>query len=161
MAVEFLRKTDIFWDQLDFSKAEIDIIAWKYTCCCWSKNSLLLGFGLPQDFVKLKKLIVKAVNAYVNERAGCWSPFDIIAIHKEGKTLLLNILSMPSIILSMNFNVVFVTKCFLFIFALCFTQKNIELWKLFLQLSKITSKQSLSFKRPISGIINWLHCPEI
>jgi putative endonuclease len=30
MAVEFLRKTDIlFWRQLDFSKAEIDIIAQK------------------------------------------------------------------------------------------------------------------------------------
>jgi hypothetical protein len=47
--VEFLRKTDIlFWNQLDFSKAEIDIIAQKKIhLLLLSKNSLL-RFGLPQ-----------------------------------------------------------------------------------------------------------------
>jgi Holliday junction resolvase-like predicted endonuclease len=40
---------------MDFSKAEIDIIAQKNTLAVVEVNSLLLEFGLPQDFVKPKK----------------------------------------------------------------------------------------------------------
>ena len=52
------------------------------------KTRSSLEFGLPQDFVKPKKiqLLLKAVNAYVNEKElDAEVRFDIIAIHKEGK----------------------------------------------------------------------------
>jgi putative endonuclease len=48
-----------------------------------------LEFGLPQDFVKPKKiqLLTKAIDAYVNqENLDLNVRFDIIAIHKEGKS---------------------------------------------------------------------------
>jgi len=48
-----------------------------------------LDFGLPQDFVKPKKiqLLVKAVNEYViSNDIDIEVRFDIIAVHKEGKS---------------------------------------------------------------------------
>jgi Holliday junction resolvase-like predicted endonuclease len=69
MAVDFFeRRIYYFGDQLDFSKAEIDIIAQKNTLAVEVKT-LLLEFGLPQDFVKPIQLLLKAVNAYVNEKS--------------------------------------------------------------------------------------------
>lgn len=88
LAVEFLEKNGykILDRNWRFQKAEIDIIA--------QKNSILavvevktrssIEFGLPQDFVKPKKiqLLVKAVNEYVVRKdLDVNVRFDIIAIH--------------------------------------------------------------------------------
>ena len=93
MAVEFLQKNgytilEINWT---FQKAEIDIIAKKESTLAVVevKTRSSLEFGLPQDFVKPKKiqLLVKAVNAYVSENdLEIDVRFDIIAIYKEGKS---------------------------------------------------------------------------
>ena len=51
-----------------------------------------MEFGLPQDFVKPKKiqLLVKAVDAFVNERdLDIEVRFDIIAINKEGNSFVI------------------------------------------------------------------------
>ena len=90
LAVDFLEKSgyEILDRNWRFQKAEIDIIAKKNTTLAIVevKTRSSLEFGLPQDFVKPKKiqLLVKAVNEYiitndldVNVR------FDIIAIHKN------------------------------------------------------------------------------
>jgi putative endonuclease len=65
---------------------------------CWSKPPSL-EFGLPQDFVKPKKiqLLVKAWRLCQWKDLDIDVRFDIIAIHKEGN-LLLNTLSMRFII---------------------------------------------------------------
>ena len=73
-----------------FQKAEIDIIAQKadILAIVEVKTRSSIDFGLPQDFVKPKKiqLLVKAVNEYVVSRDLDVSVrFDIIAINKEGK----------------------------------------------------------------------------
>jgi putative endonuclease len=73
-----------------FQKAEIDIIAKKDTVLAIVevKTRSTIDFGLPQDFVKPKKiqLLVKAVNEYVIQRnIQLDVRFDIIAIHKDGK----------------------------------------------------------------------------
>ncbi|TDE06652.1 YraN family protein [Flavobacterium hiemivividum] len=96
MAVEFLQKNgylilDINWT---FQKAEIDIIAIKENTLAIVevKTRSSLEFGLPQDFVKPKKiqLLVKAVNEYVNQKnLDLEVRFDIIAIHKEGKSFVI------------------------------------------------------------------------
>ena len=80
LAVEFLQKTgyDILETNYVFQKAEIDIIAQKDN----------IEFGLPQDFVKPKKiqLLVKAVNEYVvSNDLEVEVRFDIIAVYKDGK----------------------------------------------------------------------------
>ena len=52
------------------------------------KTRSSIEFGLPQDFVKSKKiqLLVKAVNAYVTENdLDLEIRFDIIAISKKGQ----------------------------------------------------------------------------
>jgi putative endonuclease len=92
MAVEFLLKDGytILETNWTFQKAEIDIIAQKENTLAIVevKTRSSLEFGLPQDFVKPKKiqLLLKAVNAYVNEKElDAEVRFDIIAIHKEGK----------------------------------------------------------------------------
>jgi putative endonuclease len=92
LAVEYLQKNgySILETNWVFQKAEIDIIAQKDSVLAIVevKTRSSIDFGLPQDFVKPKKiqLLVKAVNEYViasdldlNIR------FDIIAIQKEGK----------------------------------------------------------------------------
>jgi putative endonuclease len=93
MAVEFLRKEgyEILETNWTFQKAEIDIIAQKENILAIIevKTRSSLEFGLPQDFVKPKKiqLLVKAVNEYViSNDLDIEVRFDIIAVHKEGKS---------------------------------------------------------------------------
>jgi len=93
LAVDYLKKNgyiilDTNWT---FQKAEIDIIARTANTLAIVevKTRSSLDFGLPQDFVKPKKiqLLVKAVDAYVNAKdLDLEVRFDIIAIHKEGKS---------------------------------------------------------------------------
>lgn len=90
LAVEFLLKNDyvILHTNFVFQKAEIDIIAQKdnILAVVEVKTRSSLEFGLPQDFVKPKKiqLLVKAVNEYVIEnQLNVEVRFDIIAIHKD------------------------------------------------------------------------------
>ena len=71
-----------------FQKAEIDIIAQKENILAIVevKTRSTIDFGLPQDFVKPKKiqLLVKAVNEYViSKNLEVDVRFDIIAINKE------------------------------------------------------------------------------
>jgi len=72
-----------------FQKAEIDIIAQKENILAVIevKTRSSVDFGLPQDFVKPKKiqLLVKAVNEYVTVNdLDLEVRFDIIAIQKNG-----------------------------------------------------------------------------
>ena len=96
MAVEYLRKDgySVLETNWTFQKAEIDIIAQKgnILAVVEVKTRSSLEFGLPQDFVKPKKiqLLVKAVDAFVNQRnLDIEVRFDIIAIHKEGKSFVI------------------------------------------------------------------------
>ena len=96
MAVEFLQKAGyaIIETNWTFQKAEVDIIAQKENTLAIIevKTRTSLEFGLPQYFVKPKKiqLLTKAVDAYVNERdLDIEVRFDIIAIHKEGKSFVI------------------------------------------------------------------------
>lgn len=73
-----------------FQKAEIDIIAKKENILAVVevKTRSSIDFGLPQDFVKPKKiqLLVKAINEYViSNDLEVEVRFDIIALHREGK----------------------------------------------------------------------------
>lgn len=93
LAVEFLQKNGyaILETNWTFQKAEIDILATKegILAVVEVKTRSSLDFGLPQDFVKPKKiqLLVKAVDAYVNQKnLDIQVRFDIIAVHKEGKS---------------------------------------------------------------------------
>ncbi|MCI4443792.1 MAG: YraN family protein [Lentimicrobium sp.] len=93
LAVEFLQKNgyEILETNWTFQKAEIDIIAKKENILAIVevKTRSSLDFGLPQDFVKPKKiqLLVKAVNEYViSNNLDIEVRFDIIAVHKEGKS---------------------------------------------------------------------------
>jgi putative endonuclease len=93
LAVDYLKKNGykILNTNWTFQKAEIDIIAQieNTLAIVEVKTRSSLEFGLPQDAVKPKKiqLLVKAVNAYVTERnLDIDVRFDIIAIHKEGKS---------------------------------------------------------------------------
>ena len=93
LAVEFLRKNgyEILETNWTFQKAEVDIIAQKENTLAIIevKTRSSLNFGLPQDFVKPKKiqLLVKAVNEYViTHNLDVEVRFDIIAVHKEGKS---------------------------------------------------------------------------
>ena len=96
LAVEFLQKEGytILETNWTFQKAEIDIIAQKENILAIVevKTRSSLEFGLPQDFVKPKKiqLLVKAVNEYVIANdLDIDVRFDIIAIHKEGKSFVI------------------------------------------------------------------------
>jgi putative endonuclease len=96
MAVEFLRKNgyEIVETNWTFQKAEIDIIAknGNILAIIEVKTRSSIEFGLPQDFVKPKKiqLLVKAVDAYVTEKnLDIEVRFDIIAVHKEGKSFVI------------------------------------------------------------------------
>lgn len=96
LAVEHLRKEGykILDRNWTFQKAEIDIIAQKegVLAVIEVKTRSSLDFGSPQDFVKPKKiqLLVKAVNAYINDREIDFDVrFDIIAIHKNGETFVI------------------------------------------------------------------------
>ncbi len=90
LAVEFLQKNGyiILETNWTFQKAEIDIIAQKENILAVVevKTRSSIEFGLPQDFVKPKKiqLLVKAVNEYViSNDLDSNIRFDIIAIYKE------------------------------------------------------------------------------
>jgi putative endonuclease len=90
LAVDFLQKNgyDILETNWVFQKAEIDIIAQKDTILAIVevKTRSSIDFGLPQDFVKPKKiqLLVKAVNEYViSNDLDVEIRFDIIAVYKE------------------------------------------------------------------------------
>ena len=92
LAVEYLQKQGytILETNWVFLKAEIDIIAQKENILAVVevKTRSSLDFGLPQDFVKPKKiqLLVKAVNEYViAKNLDVEIRFDIIAIHNEAK----------------------------------------------------------------------------
>ena len=91
LAVDFLQKNgyEILETNWIFQKAEIDIIAQKGTILAVVevKTRSSLDFGLPQDFVKPKKiqLLLKAVNEYViSNELNVEVRFDIIAVHKDG-----------------------------------------------------------------------------
>jgi putative endonuclease len=92
LAVDFLQKNgyEILETNWTFQKAEIDIIAQKENILAIVevKTRSSIEFGLPQDFVKPKKiqLLVKAVNEYViSNDLDVEVRFDVIAIYKEGK----------------------------------------------------------------------------
>jgi putative endonuclease len=91
LAADFLQKNgyEILETNWVFQKAEIDIIAQKENILAVVevKTRSSIDFGLPQDFVKSKKiqLLVKAVNEYViSNELDVEVRFDIIAIHKDG-----------------------------------------------------------------------------
>ncbi|HLF52522.1 YraN family protein [Flavobacterium sp.] len=92
LAVEFLQKNGytIVETNWTFQKAEIDIIAKKANILAVVevKTRSSIDFGLPQDFVKPKKiqLLVKAINEYViSNDLEVEVRFDIIAIYKNEK----------------------------------------------------------------------------
>ena len=92
LAVEYLQKEGytILETNWIFQKAEIDILAQKDNTLAVVevKTRSSIDFGLPQDFVKPKKiqLLVKAVNAYIIENdLDLEVRFDIIAINKKGQ----------------------------------------------------------------------------
>ncbi len=89
-AVAYLQQNgyDILETNWTFQKAEIDIIAQKENTLAIVevKTRSSIEFGLPQDFVKPKKiqLLVKAVNEYViSNDLDVEVRFDIIAVYKE------------------------------------------------------------------------------
>jgi len=95
-AVKFLQDKGytILETNWTFQKAEIDILAQKEDTLAVVevKTRSSLEFGLPQDFVNPKKiqLLVKAVGAFVNKRnLDLNVRFDIIAIHKNDKTFVI------------------------------------------------------------------------
>jgi len=92
MAAEYLQKNGyaILQTNFVFQKAEIDIIAQKgnILAVVEVKTRSSLEFGLPQDFVKPKKigLLVKAINEYIIENdLDVDARFDIISVYKNGK----------------------------------------------------------------------------
>jgi putative endonuclease len=91
IAVDFLEKNgyEILETNWTFQKAEVDIIAQKgdLLAVIEVKTRSSLDYGLPQDFVKPKKiqLLVKAINEYVIANdLDVEVRFDIIAIHAIG-----------------------------------------------------------------------------
>jgi putative endonuclease len=96
LAVDFLEKNgyEIIETNWTFQKAEVDIIAKKDTILAVIevKTRSSLDYGLPQDFVKPKKiqLLVKAINEYVIANdLDVEVRFDIVAIHKENNEFIL------------------------------------------------------------------------
>jgi putative endonuclease len=92
LAVEYLIKDgyEILERNWKFQKAEIDIIALKdnILAIIEVKTRSSITFGLPQDFVKPKKirLLLAAVNAFVSEKDILYEVrLDIIAIFKDKK----------------------------------------------------------------------------
>lgn len=90
MAAEFLRKQgyEILHTNWMYQKAEIDIIARKENILAIVevKTRSSTEFGLPQEFVKPKKirLLVKAVNEYIEQNdLDAEARFDIISVYRE------------------------------------------------------------------------------
>lgn len=97
LAVAFLEENgyEILEVNWFFDKAEIDIIAQKGSTLAVVevKTRSRLEFGLPQEFVKPKKiqLLVKAINEYVTQKdLDLEVRFDIIAIHKVNKEFVID-----------------------------------------------------------------------
>lgn len=93
LAVEYLQKDNyqILQTNWVFQKAEIDILAQKgnVLAVVEVKTRSSIEFGLPQDFVKPKKiqLLVKAVNEYIIQNdLDVDVRFDIISVFKNNKT---------------------------------------------------------------------------
>ena len=93
LAVDFLKTNgyDILDTNWIFDKAEIDILAKKdaILAVVEVKTRSSLEFGLPQEFVKPKKiqLLVKAVNEYITQNdLEVEVRFDIISIYKDNGT---------------------------------------------------------------------------
>lgn len=93
LAVDFLKTNgyDILETNWIFDKAEIDILAKKdaILAVVEVKTRSSLEFGLPQEFVKPKKiqLLVKAVNEYITQNdLEVEVRFDIISIYKDNGT---------------------------------------------------------------------------
>ncbi len=96
LAVDFLEKNgyEILETNWTFQKAEVNIIAKKdaILAVIEVKTRSSLEYGLPQDFVKPKKiqLLVKAINEYVTQNdIDVDVRFDIVAIHKENNEFIL------------------------------------------------------------------------
>jgi putative endonuclease len=96
LAVEFLQNNgyEILETNWTFQKAEVDVIAKKedVLAIVEVKTRSSIDFGLPQDFVKPKKiqLLVKAVDEYVTQNDLDVSVrFDIIAIQKNGNEFII------------------------------------------------------------------------
>lgn len=96
LAVDYLEKNgyEILETNWTFQKAEVDIIAKKdaILAVIEVKTRSSLDYGLPQDFVKPKKiqLLVKAINEYVTQNGiDVDVRFDIMAIHKENNEFIL------------------------------------------------------------------------
>lgn len=92
LAVEFLQKENytILETNWTFGKAEVDIIARKeqILAVIEVKTRSSLEFGLPQEFVKPKKikLLTNAINEYViMNDLDVHVRFDIIAIYSQNK----------------------------------------------------------------------------
>lgn len=92
LAVDFLQNNgyEILETNWTFQKAEIDIIALKKNILAVVevKTRSSIEFGLPQDFVKPKKiqLLVKAINEYVvSNDLDVDVRFDIVAIYRDGQ----------------------------------------------------------------------------
>ncbi len=92
LAVDYLKKEgyEILETNWVFQKAEIDIIAKKgeIIAVIEVKTRSSIEFGLPQDFVKPKKILplVKAINEYIiSNNLDSEVRFDIISIYKEEK----------------------------------------------------------------------------
>lgn len=96
LAVDFLQKDGytILETNWTFQKAEVDIIAQKedILAIIEVKTRSSIEFGLPQDFVKSKKikLLTKAIDNYVVEKnLDINVRFDIIAIQKSDKSFVI------------------------------------------------------------------------
>lgn len=90
-AVAYLQKEGytILRTNYVYQKAEIDIIAQQGNTLAVVevKTRSTLEFGLPQDFVKPKKvkLLVMAINRFIeDEDLDVNARFDIVAVHKKG-----------------------------------------------------------------------------
>ena len=92
LAIEYLQKEgyEILETNWVFQKAELDIIAQKgdILAAVEVKTRSSLEFGLPQEFVKPKKiqLLAKAINEYViSNDLDVNVRFDVISIYKYEK----------------------------------------------------------------------------
>lgn len=92
LAVEYLQKDNyqILQTNWVFQKAEIDILAQKGNTLAVVevKTRSSIEFGLPQDFVKPKKiqLLVKAVNEYIIQNdLDVEVRFDIVSVFKNNE----------------------------------------------------------------------------
>ena len=99
LAVEYLKKNgyQILETNWTFQRAEIDIIAKKENTLAVVevKTRSSIDFGLPQDFVKPKKiqLLIKAVNEYVTANdLDVNVRFDIIALQKKDNEFIIEYL---------------------------------------------------------------------